>query len=662
MRYLVIILVLAIPLAYSYSPHDDPAYHLGANCTPCHLKFNINNSEARDMFPCVKSTCHRTAISGYIAGAGNQTEEDMLKAKEDRYKTHLNTTLCIGCHFTTNGTYNIHLIHTGFLSCRICHQSPRGWNSSIATVPAPRPHQIIKSGGFEFFVPETVECGYCHLTAKDPTRLHDIHEPVLEKACDSCHSSKHTGNFCFSCHDSFYVNKTSVQKNNCKENGCHSRTETERQNLHLKEDLCQGCHINIGGDLNVHLAHQEFLSCRICHQSTRGWNSSIATIPAPDPEAFVIKDGIRFYIPESSDCGYCHTSAKDPARLHDVHQPVIEKACASCHNRTAVHSGELCISCHDDFEVRSENVSMSNCKDNTCHPVVPEERHLRHVEGSICLNCHDSTSGRLNVHTIHRTQGINCRICHQSVTGWNSTIATIPAPDKDDVTLLNGVAYFTPERGDCAYCHPTALKPKRLHDVHEQVLDEACSTCHTNQSLLARDEEVPEDEANVTVDEERVLDMSCGGCHQSEFDGFFTGSQTAWIAKLHMWAGASENFIGPSGEIRYEKNFTNDMQSNSCLLCHPIEEVNIYTNQHTKIGFRACTNESCHGDENTVGTDLFVAAGELGLQLNTVEGIHDREVLALKREIGWKVCVQCHIIHPGRGLFNKIQAIFNTSR
>ncbi|MFQ5888353.1 MAG: hypothetical protein ACE5HY_06620, partial [Candidatus Hydrothermarchaeales archaeon] len=47
--------------------------------------------------------------------------------------------------------------------------------------------------------------------------------------------------------------------------------------------------------------------------------------------------------PWNNDCGYCHPSARDAERLHDVHEPVVFKACIICHSPIMLGRDEFAI-------------------------------------------------------------------------------------------------------------------------------------------------------------------------------------------------------------------------------------------------------------------------------------------------------------------------------
>lgn len=136
-------------------------------CTPCHAKFQdaFNMSKGMvSMASCSEEVCHG--------------------AKERRYEAHKN--ICSGCHV------DIHTVHREMdisVNCRICHQSPRGWNSSIAVIPS---EKIYTFGNINITIPKSRECGYCHRSAAGAVHMHDAHERIMDKACQKCHGPRVT--------------------------------------------------------------------------------------------------------------------------------------------------------------------------------------------------------------------------------------------------------------------------------------------------------------------------------------------------------------------------------------------------------------------------------------------------------------------------------------
>jgi hypothetical protein len=146
----------------------------------------------------------------------------------------------------------------------------------------------------------------------------------------------HGGDICFDCHrrlnTTFEINPgvqvMGLQANCDKCHGFFRTDDPERrakgQEMHM--DICKGCHEE------VHTLHKERkIGCRVCHQSPRGWNSSIVELPAPKKEDMMVFEGVEIAIPKSGDCGYCHINARRAERVHDVHETELGKICKDCH-------------------------------------------------------------------------------------------------------------------------------------------------------------------------------------------------------------------------------------------------------------------------------------------------------------------------------------------
>ncbi len=170
----------------SAQPPDD--VHVGSICLPCHKNYSDNPAITK-FFPCSKSTCHRSNPTGRWGWGGPR----------NRYSLHLQNTVCINCHKGTPEKFDIHAIHRDFkglginrtaVECAICHWTPEGYNSSIAKVP---PYENLYVAGSAIknttirAPPWGGDCGYCHESVSNATRLHDVHEPDLNTTCKNCH-------------------------------------------------------------------------------------------------------------------------------------------------------------------------------------------------------------------------------------------------------------------------------------------------------------------------------------------------------------------------------------------------------------------------------------------------------------------------------------------
>ncbi len=196
-------------------------------------------------------------------------------------------------------------------------------------------------------------------------------------------------------------------------------------------------------------------------------------------------------------------------------------ASASNWYETNEHPGAFCIPCHQRFSEHSQYgagipvpvknkgvVTLFPCIKPGCHqdnPKVPLRiRYQKHL--GICGNCHPQKNGTYEIHDIHlnfsilqppwelkypqnislRNEGVECKLCHASATGYNSTIASVP-PLNLTAPVLPGTVIKPPWKNSCAFCHPTVKDAERLHDVHEPLILEACPVCHTSKIFERRD-------------------------------------------------------------------------------------------------------------------------------------------------------------------------------
>jgi len=184
------------------------------------------------------------------------------------------------------------------------------------------------------------------------------------------------------------------------------------------------------------------------------------------------------------------------------------------------HIGALCTPCHEKYSYRQpyaenltiivknpEVIDMFPCYKKPCHYSSPVEwggvgdRYIFHTKEGICKNCHAPIKGEYDMHAIHRKNNISvdCKTCHMSPVGWNSSIVTVPAYDNLYISgsILMNTSIRTPAWGnDCGYCHKSATGARRLHDVHKQVIKIACKECHgqiieSDPDLIARIAEEP---------------------------------------------------------------------------------------------------------------------------------------------------------------------------
>jgi hypothetical protein len=154
---------------YALSRYSDPKAHLGTICIECHQRYSaaIKNPKVSSFTPCYDRDCHKLA--------------DRWGGKKKRERTHLLKKVCENCH------REIHTTHRDKVNCRICHMSPRGWNSSKVRIPIPKEQIVFE--GITISVPERADCEYCHFNIPKATNIHEIHAPGLKnnQTCVKCH-------------------------------------------------------------------------------------------------------------------------------------------------------------------------------------------------------------------------------------------------------------------------------------------------------------------------------------------------------------------------------------------------------------------------------------------------------------------------------------------
>lgn len=191
-----------------------PPGHVGDYCITCHQRFSYEKPYAEDLpvpvtfpkvisfSPCDGTRCHNSKTDGFSTG------------KRDRWPLHLK--ICGNCHKMINGSYSIHRIHLNFedllenipedwnfskeerekvgrppVDCSICHWTPEGYVTPLVMVP-PYEEEFIAGSTVKNRTirrpPWNGDCGFCHPSMSGMKRVHDVHMPVILKACPVCHS------------------------------------------------------------------------------------------------------------------------------------------------------------------------------------------------------------------------------------------------------------------------------------------------------------------------------------------------------------------------------------------------------------------------------------------------------------------------------------------
>ncbi len=170
--------------------------HVGEICIACHtrfsnerayadrLPFNVSNRHVLHIFPCDKGPCHKTPPTKF--------------APRGKARWSMHMVICENCHprwessvetvHNTHRNFTYLLINRSNVECKLCHSVRNGYNSSIVRVP-PWPPEAFETGETIVKPEWEGDCSFCHFTIKGAERVHDVHQPVIEKVCTTCHSS-----------------------------------------------------------------------------------------------------------------------------------------------------------------------------------------------------------------------------------------------------------------------------------------------------------------------------------------------------------------------------------------------------------------------------------------------------------------------------------------
>ncbi|MEE8168162.1 MAG: hypothetical protein V3T58_04755 [Candidatus Hydrothermarchaeales archaeon] len=173
----------------------------------------------------------------------------------------------------------------------------------------------------------------------------------------------------------------------------------------------------------------------------------------------------------------------------------------------AKHPGALCTDCHTRFvEDRPELKRFNPCYEKPCHRSKPggrmgNARYSTHIQKKVCKNCHVQKDGEYDIHEIHfnfssllppwkieypenvslREEGVECAPCHAYPGGYNTSKVSVPLWGEALKRMPVSGVVRPPWDNKCSFCHLSAKKAVRLHDVHKPVIMQACPVCHTSK-------------------------------------------------------------------------------------------------------------------------------------------------------------------------------------
>lgn len=366
------------------------------------------------------------------------------------------------------------------------------------------------------------------------------------------------------------------------------------------DKACNDCHSSVTDKVYLHGA-LEGNACDNCHESN-GQNH---------PQAGVSGFKLMDKVPDL--CFYCH----DANNTHtNVHYPVLEGECNSCHDvHSANHAsllvdnpvGNVCALCHD-LEISNKPVQHYPAAEgecSVCHDPHASEQSffLKQEKKNLCFECHEDIKQQSNLAVIHYPFDDDCGSCHQPHAGENAGLMNEKIPDLclscHDLNSKTHQHYPAAE-GECLSCHsPHASAHQSL--LIDTPAGNVCASCH--------DLEIPKTD----VIHYPVKEGECSSCHDPH-----------------------------ESDHPY---FLKKEKKQLCFECHDnIKEQSATAYQHYPFE-DDCAN--CHGSHNAPHDNLLIGESE-ALCYTCHDEMHSR--IETDGHVHWPVinkegCVACHSPH-----------------
>lgn len=274
-------------------------------------------------------------------------------------------------------------------------------------------------------------------------------------------------------------------------------------------------------------------NCRICH---------IALFDLKNPKRYTMLDmekgkscgachtGMKaFSVADDSQCVRCHSGAARPVAYrmkgageavfsHEVHVPMLEGKCRTCHSNREItggrnvtmaqmEKGKSCGACHND---KMAFTVAGNC--GKCHKGMTPPKTVNFKMKGVA----DAAFS----HEFHLGM-YKCNECHTKLFAYKAGAKRFTMADMDKGKSCgachNGKDAFS-SAGDCGKCHP-GLKPAKLtyktsvgeayfdHEIHLSMFK--CADCHT-KVFKYRKGSAPATMADMEKGK------SCGVCHNGK--------------------------------------------------------------------------------------------------------------------------------------------------
>lgn len=351
------------------------------------------------------------------------------------------------------------------------------------------------------------------------------------------------------------------------------------------QESCQSaqCHDTL---LKGSLVHEATESCDNCHEAL----TAAGTPPHPQKGRATFK----LVSPQPALCTGCH----DPfGKKKQVHEPVAEGTCTTCHSPHASNQAhllrkpvkELCTDCHSQPEAVAFPHGPFEAGDCTaCH--TPHESDakplLARAGDALCFECHSEVAALVKAKSYkHPALDDGCTTCHQPHGGANPKLLADKVPElcfqcHDDIadkvkkspvvhaavtTAKSCPACHSPHAADgdklllkseketCLGCHDKIVTPA-MTVLHGPIRDGKCTPCHEphggSETKLLR-AAFP---ATPYVPYTDTAFALCFTCHKREMLQF---PDTSFAT----------NFRDGERNLHY-LHVNNPLKGRSCALCH----------------------------------------------------------------------------------------------
>jgi predicted CXXCH cytochrome family protein len=354
------------------------------------------------------------------------------------------------------------------------------------------------------------------------------------------------------------ASRGAAAQNTCVSAQCHATLLTPTT-VHAATDSCDSCHESVAtphpqkGKKTFKLSQEPPELCYACHDAF-GKKSDIHPPVAEfmcttchDPHASA--EPKLLVQPLKELCESCH---EDKTKFKNLHGPVSAGDCTACHNPHESDikplllkpADDLCVGCHVDVQELLKKADVHPALEGGCtschNPHGSDFPKLLPEQGApVCFPCHGDIEDKVTTSPV----------VHGAVTS-EAACASCHSPHASD----NAKLLRNPEKDTCVGCHKTIVT-KNMTVLHGPIADGKCTPCHDphggpNPKLLVR--EFPLDPYVPYTDQEYAL---CFGCHKRD---------------LVQYADTSFATGFRDGERNLHFVHVNKPKGRSCVLCHDV--------------------------------------------------------------------------------------------